>query len=145
MERVYESYVAQQMKKIMCLAGWDVFSQDKGYYLFTEPRHQFALRPDIVCTKNGRIVIMDTKWKSLSSNKSKNYGISQGDMYQMYAYSKKYQTSEIWLLYPLNDEMRGHSDIKFESGDGTTVRLHFVDLMRMPETLEELRDKLEVS
>ena len=145
MERVYESYVAQQMKKIMCPAGWDVSSQDKGYHLFTEPRHQFALRPDIVCTKNGRIVIMDTKWKSLSSNESKNYGISQGDMYQMYAYSKKYQTSEIWLIYPLNDEMRGHSDIKFESGDGTTVRLHFVDLTRMPETLEELRDKLEVS
>ena len=145
MERVYESYVAQQMKKIMCPAGWDVSSQDKGYYLFTEPRHQFALRPDIVCTKNDRIVIMDTKWKSLSSNEGKNYGISQGDMYQMYAYSKKYQTSEIWLLYPLNDEMRGHSDIKFESGDGTTVRLHFVDLTRMLETLEELRDKLEVS
>ena len=145
MERVYESYVAQQMKKIMCPAGWDVSSQDKGYYLFTEPGHQFALIPDIVCTKNGRIVIMDTKWKSLSSNESKNYGISQGDMYQMYAYSKKYQTSEIWLIYPLNDEMRGHSDIKFESGDGTTVRLHFVDLTRMPETLEELRDKLEVS
>ncbi|WP_462361498.1 McrC family protein [Parvimonas micra] len=145
MERVYESYVAQQMKKIMCPAGWDVSIQDKGYYLFTDPRHQFSLRPDIVCTKNGRIVIMDTKWKSLSSNESKNYGISQGDMYQMYAYSKKYKTSEIWLLYPLNDEMRGRSNIKFESGDGTTVRLHFVDLTRMPETLEELRDKLEVS
>ena len=63
----------------------------------------------------------------------------------MYAYSKKYETSEIWLLYPLNDEMRDHSDIKFESGDGTTVRLHFVDLTRMTETLEELRDKLEVT
>jgi 5-methylcytosine-specific restriction enzyme subunit McrC len=41
--------------------------------------------------------------------------------------------------------MRDHSDIKFESGDGTTVRLHFVDLTRMTETLEELRDKLEVT
>ena len=64
-------------------------------------------------------------------------------MYQMYAYSKKYGTSEIWLLYPMNEEMREHADIKFESGDGTTVRLHFVDLAHMPETLEELRDKLE--
>ena len=51
----------------------------------------------------------------------------------------------IWLLYPLNDEMRDHTDIEFESGDGTTVRLHFVDLTRMPETLEELRDKLEAT
>lgn len=88
---------------------------------------------------------MDTKWKSLINSERANYGISQSDMYQMYAYSKKYETSEIWLLYPLNDEMRDHSDIKFESGDGTTVRLNFVDLTRMPETLEELRDKLEVT
>ncbi|MFR6667274.1 MAG: hypothetical protein ACLUQX_14200, partial [Thomasclavelia spiroformis] len=63
----------------------------------------------------------------------------------MYAYSKKYETSEIWLLYPLNDEMRGHSEIKFESGDGTTVRLHFVDVAHIEETLEELKKKLEVT
>ena len=62
----------------------------------------------------------------------------------MYAYSKKYKTSEVWLLYPLNNEMRIHTDdIEFESGDGTTVRLHFVDLTCMPETLEKLRYKLE--
>lgn len=145
MESVYESYVAQQMKKVLGPAGWEVSSQDKGYYLFMEPRRQFALRPDIVCKRGDRTVIMDTKWKSLINSVRANYGISQSDMYQMYAYSKKYEASEIWLLYPLNDEMRDHSDIKFESGDGTTVRLHFVDLTRMPETLEELRDKLEVT
>lgn len=33
MESVYESYVAQQMKKVMSLEGWDVSSQDKGHYL----------------------------------------------------------------------------------------------------------------
>lgn len=145
MESVYESYVAQQMKIVLGPAGWEVSSQDKGYYLFMEPRRQFALRPDIVCKRGDRTVIMDTKWKSLINSERVNYGISQSDMYQMYAYSKKYETSEIWLLYPLNDEMRDHSDIKFESGDGTTVRLHFVDLTRMPETLEELRDKLAVT
>lgn len=48
MESVYESYVAQQMKKVLGPAGWEVSSQDKGYYLFMEPRRQFALRPDIV-------------------------------------------------------------------------------------------------
>lgn len=144
MEKVYESYVAKYLKKILREVGWEVSSQDKGYYLFMEPRHKFALRPDIVCKRGNRIVIMDTKWKSLNNNESANYGISQSDMYQMYAYSKKYKTSEVWLLYPLNNEMRIHTDdIEFESGDGTTVRLHFVDLTCMPETLEKLRDKLE--
>lgn len=145
MESVFESYVAQQMKRILGPEGWDVSSQDKGYYLFTDPRKQFALHPDIVCRRNGRVVIMDTKWKSLVNNERANYGISQSDMYQMYAYSKKYETSEIWLLYPLNDEMRGHLDIKFESGDGTTVRLHFVDVAHIEKTLIDLKEKLDVT
>lgn len=33
-----------------------------------------------------RTVILDTKWKSLVDNERVNYGISQADMYQMYAY-----------------------------------------------------------
>lgn len=57
---------------------------------------------------------------------------------------KKYKTPEVWLLYPLNDEMRNYPDIKFDSGDGTLVRLHFVDLTRMTESMQELREKLFV-
>lgn len=142
-ESVYESYVAQQMKKVMSPEGWDVSSQDKGHYLFTEPRRQFALRPDIVMKRGERTVILDTKWKSLVDNERVNYGISQADMYQMYAYSKKYNTPEIWLLYPVNDEMRNHYPIRFESGDGITVNLHFVDVDKIEESLQELRSKLE--
>lgn len=143
MESVFESYVAQQLKKVFMTAGWDVSIQDKGYYLFTEPRRQFALRPDIVCTKGARTVVMDTKWKSLVNNERNNYGIAQSDMYQMYAYSKKYNTSEIWLLYPLNDAMREHQEIMFDSGDGTVVRLHFVDVVHIERTITDLKEKLE--
>lgn len=143
MESVYESYVAQQIKKVMSPEGWDVSSQDKGHYLFTEPRRQFAIRPDIVMKRGERSVILDTKWKSLVDNERVNYGISQVDMYQMYAYSKKYNTPEIWLLYPVNDEMRNHKPIRFESGDGTTVNLHFVDVDKIEESLQELRSLLE--
>jgi len=143
MEAMYESYVAQQIKKVFEPSGWEIFCQDKGYYLFNEPRPQFALRPDIVCARGARVVIMDTKWKSLFDDERKNYGISQADMYQMYAYSKKYNTSEIWLLYPMNDEMRGHGEIKFMSGDGTTVRLHFVDVAHIEESLQELLEKVD--
>ena len=143
MESVYESYVARQVKKIFRPDGWEVSSQDKGHHLFVEPRRQFALRPDIVVKKDGRTIIMDTKWKRLINNESKNYGISQADMYQMYAYSKKYETSEIWLLYPVNSEMRGHDQITFYSGDNTYVRLHFVDVADIENSLNELKDKIE--
>ncbi len=143
MESVYESYVAREMKKVFGPAGWDVSSQDKGQWLFAEPKTQFALRPDIVLRKGDRIVVLDTKWKKLIDNEGKNYGISQSDMYQMYAYSKKYKTSEIWLLYPVNKEMRGHSPIAFYSGDNTYVRLHFVDVERIQDSLNELMIKIE--
>ena len=36
----------------------------------------------------------------------KNYGISQADMYQMFAYSKKYKAKNVWLLYPMVNELK---------------------------------------
>lgn len=139
MEKVFESFVARQLKKELLDLDWEVFSQDRGYYLFDSPR-QFALRPDIVITRDdGSKIILDTKWKSLVDNPRINYGISQADMYQMYAYSKKYDTSEIWLLYPVNPEMRNHQDISFESNDGVKIRLFFVDVANIEESLLELK------
>lgn len=142
MEKVFESYVAQQLRKILLDLNWEVSTQDKGYYLFDSPR-QFALRPDIVIKRDdGTRIILDTKWKNLIDKPRINYGISQSDMYQMYAYSKKYGTSEIWLLYPLNEEMRGHQDISFRSVDGVNVRLFFVDVANIEPSLYSLREQL---
>ena len=142
MEKVFESYVAQQLRKTLYDLDWDVSVQDKGYYLFDAPK-QFALRPDIVITrKDGTKVILDTKWKKLADKQNINYGISQTDMYQMYAYSKKYGTPEIWLLYPLNPEMRDHSDISFSSNDGVNVRVFFIDVANIEDSLSALRFRL---
>ena len=139
MEKVFESYIAQQLKKVLLNLDWDVSTQDKGYYLFDSPR-QFALRPDIVITReDGSKVILDTKWKSLFDKPRLNYGISQADMYQMYTYSKKYETSEIWLLYPVNLEMRDYPDISFDSNDGVNTRLFFVDVANIEKSLLKLR------
>ena len=142
METVFESYVAQQMKKIFCPDGWEVSTQDKGYYLFAEPQ-RFALKPDIVMKKDKRTIILDTKWKRLNDNPRANYGISQADMYQMYAYSKKYQTEEIWLLYPVNEKVRKCNDICFDSGDNTKVQVFFVDVADIENSLTKLKEKLE--
>ena len=143
MESVYESYVAQQIKKIFRPRGWTVSSQAYGEYLFVQPRRQFALRPDIVIQRGNRRIIMDTKWKRLNNNEHSNFGISQPDMYQMYAYSKKYKTSEIWLLYPVTDEVRTLSPIEYDSGDNTTVKIHFVDVSRIEKSLSELMERID--
>ncbi|WP_147803888.1 McrC family protein [Alkalicoccus halolimnae] len=146
MEKVFEAYVAQNLKKALADLPWDVSTQDRGYYLFNEPR-QFALRPDLVITRDDKsTIVLDTKWKSLIDQPRQNYGITQADMYQMYAYSKKYNTPEIWLLYPVNEDMK-ETDVSFESfhsnkGVETKVRLFFVDVTKVEESLEELREKL---
>lgn len=139
MEKVFEAYVAKNIKKVFGEIGWKVSTQDRGYYLFDEPTRKFALRPDIVveCEDN-RKIIMDTKWKRLYNNERANYGISQADMYQMYAYAKKYDTSEVWLLYPINDEMRENDRISFKSEDGVFVSLFFVDVACINKSLIKL-------
>ena len=141
METVYESYVARELKKVMSPLGWNITTQDKRYYLFELPRKRFALKPDIVLFRGDRCVVLDTKWKALVDNPASNYGISQSDMYQMFAYSKKYKTSEIWLLYPMSKDFVDHDDIWYISDENTdtsmNVRVFFIDLSSK-ECFEEL-------
>ena len=145
MEKVFEAYVADHMKKIMKGTEWTVSTQDKGHYLFQTPRKQFALRPDIVIERPGQPpIILDTKWKRLTNEPRKNYGISQADMYQMYAYSKKYHIPDIWLLYPQTEELKEPSDIVFGSEDGVTVRVFFVDVGDIEGSLKAIRRKMEM-
>lgn len=147
MEKVFEAYVAQNLKRALADLPWDVSTQDKGYYLFNSPK-QFALRPDLVITRGDHSrIVLDTKWKSLRNEPRQNYGISQADMYQMYAYSKKYNSKEIWLLYPINEEMR-ETEISFKSYQNneeieTDVRLFFVDVSNIDVSLKILREKLK--
>ena len=147
MEKVFEAYVARQLRKELADLDWEISVQDRGRYLFDEPCSQFALRPDIVITpKEGRTIVLDTKWKSLVDNERINYGISQADMYQMYAYSKKYDSPDVWLLYPVDKEMREHvrkhGEIAFRSHDGVHVRLFFVDVAHIGESLQDLKGLL---
>src|SRR5690606_34606030 len=90
--------------------GYNIKLQDKSYFLVEKHRGttKFRLKPDIVVDKSQtRKKIIDTKWKLLDElAERKNYNISQADMYQLYAYGRKYTSSEIEpslvLIYPTN-------------------------------------------
>lgn len=145
METVFESYVAMQLKKQLNPAEYVVSSQHKGKYLFDIPQ-KFSLRPDIVIKKKSddSIFIMDTKWKRLIDNPAANYGISQSDMYQMYAYQKKYgpTAKNVTLLYPLTEDSP-KDEIKFISDDEVTVYVSFVDLRNIENLPNELKHLFE--
>jgi 5-methylcytosine-specific restriction enzyme subunit McrC len=128
METVFESYIATLLKRALIPKGYSVSAQDRKYHLFDEPDKKFLMKPDIVITRqaDGCIFVMDTKWKVLSEGEP-NYGISQADMYQMYAYQKKYSSRNVTLLYPKTESV-GKDDIEFKSEDGVVVKVRFADL-----------------
>jgi 5-methylcytosine-specific restriction enzyme subunit McrC len=135
MEKVFETYIAAKMRKHI---GNDIKlkTQDTTYSLFDSPNRAFALRPDLVLGFSGKTVVMDTKWKLLS-DKTRNLGISQSDMYQMYAYSKKYDAERIVLLYPLSGAIN-KTDIRYMSNDNVNVMVSFVDLRNINDSISKL-------
>lgn len=132
METLFESYIAALLKKELGNSGYAVSTQEKRYYLFDEPNKKFLIKPDIVITQKeeSKIFIMDTKWKILSESKP-NYGISQADMYQMYAYQKKYEAENVTLLYPKTETVTNIDKLEFHSEDGATVKVKFIDLFKL--------------
>ena len=143
MDKVFESYVGKTLSKMLIGKEWTVNLQDRKYYLF---ECQFALRPDIVFRNEltQRTIIIDTKWKLLKNEPRKNYGISQADMYQMYAYAKKYNTDEIVLIYPKTEDFSRDEEISFMSDDGVNVKVFFVDCHWIENSLMELVGYCEI-
>ena len=155
MEQVFEAYIAKQVKLLFenqSNGMISVSAQDSGYYLFDEPR-KFKLRPDLVIknvlSEKHKVVIMDTKWKRLNRNPASNYGISQADMYQMYAYSKKYHTPDIWLIYPMNDDVRELGQLSFDAVRNeevnVSVKVFFVDLADYKTSMQSFYDEVYCS
>ena len=149
MEKLFESYVAKELSKALG-SEYSVTTQEQSLWLFEEPEKLFRLRPDIVVRGGGKTFILDTKWKVLSDSAYNKYGISQGDMYQMYAYHKKYQTkpedvSGCFLLYPSVG-----ADLKIPpfsaDNNGVSVNIFFIDLLDnadgITQSMINLKNKL---
>lgn len=143
MERVFESYVATVLRQHLDSRQYRVRVQAKGKYLFELPRKQFALRPDLVIEdlNSGEQTVLDTKWKLLSPQWH-NYGISQADMYQMYAYQKEYHAKQTVLLYPTCDAMADQkTPLCYSSPSGSLVRVQTLPLdspIAMAEAVKQL-------
>ena len=91
MNALFESYVGNFIKKKYA----NVNLQHSEKYLIEAPK-SFRLRPDIFLRHQKRNYMADTKWKIIKSKDD----ISQADLYQLYAYGKKYNCGKLYLIYP---------------------------------------------
>ncbi|HHX8684101.1 McrC family protein [Vibrio diabolicus] len=106
MEAVFESYVASVLREQL-IEGASLTAQACSEYLVTHnKRSQFQLKPDLLITKQDNpLIVLDTKWKLIDLDEY-HYGISQADLYQMFAYGQKYLGGEgdLFLIYPAHED-----------------------------------------
>jgi 5-methylcytosine-specific restriction enzyme subunit McrC len=120
MEILFESYVAHKIKQTY--PHWEISTQDKKHFLVNDlniRQNKFRIRPDLVIQNKDLTIVADTKWKIINQNlPSANYNISQADMYQLFAYGKKYQinnaNTHLILIYPNHADFNNQLHFKYE-------------------------------
>ena len=123
MNALFESYVGNFIKKKLP----DVILQHRGKYLIEEPIRDFGLEPDIFL--EGKF-IADTKWKIIRQDNNegeKKNKISQADLYQLYAYGKKYECDKLYLIYPKIDGAK-QEPMNFKYDDKMQLEILYFDL-----------------
>ena len=104
MEQVFEDFVTHSFRRYQ--DRYAVGSQEPQKKLAKfDGKGAFTMKPDIVLTKRGPTagIILDAKWKDINEhNTRENHGISQDDIYQLYAYGKRYKCTVVGLVYPRN-------------------------------------------
>jgi 5-methylcytosine-specific restriction enzyme subunit McrC len=128
MEKIFEDFVGMKLKQKLSSLDWQISLQDSTYSLIENPR-KFQLRPDIVFYHRQKVkMIMDTKWKVLDENQ-RNFDISQADLYQLFAYGKKYHCNVLYLIYPTNEKFT--KPLVFDYGGGMMLRIYPLDLKNL--------------
>ncbi|MEZ8509898.1 McrC family protein [Vibrio splendidus] len=126
MEAVFESYVSSVLRTQLP-DGAELMTQASSKYLVTHnDRTQFKLKPDLLLTlPDNSKLILDTKWKLLDLDEH-NYGLSQSDLYQMFAYGHKYLggKGDLFLIYPAHHSFNKPIEYSFDLSD--TLRLWVV-------------------
>ena len=140
MEVLFEEFIAEFIKKNksqLFASGTTIKSQDTQIKLVDSPEKLFTLKPDIFIYSGDKKLIIDTKYKILNPDDPR-YGVSQADMYQMFAYCVKYSCKHSVLLYPEHLSSKVPPvpySIKFEEKE---VKVH---IKTVPLDIDLRRDK----
>jgi len=136
-ERLFEDYVAHGFR-----AFWPegaVTTQESSAHLVEEHGGlpKFRLRPDILIRQPDRTLVFDTKWKTIDgTNNQRQYGIESADLYQLFAYGKKYGASDVYLIYPASQTFQKPLDV---FGYDPGMRLHVLPF----DVTQPLRNEVE--
>ncbi|MDM1757677.1 McrC family protein [Acinetobacter sp. 256-1] len=120
MEKIFEEYVGYKLK-MWLHSSYTLHTQyNKNYLLEKNNNKYFRLQPDFLIKENGQnVLVLDAKWKRLYQDK-KQFGLSESDVYQMYAYNHIYlkNTKNVILIYPKQENFtKAIEKLKFLPSD----------------------------
>lgn len=108
MNTLFENYIARLLRRAMVGSGLQVVAQG-GHRdcLFEGDAGRFRTKPDLIIRQGERVVmVIDTKWKRMTPQiDDPKQGVSQGDVYQLMAYSQLYNCPNVMLLYPHHGDL----------------------------------------
>lgn len=140
MSRLFEAYVARQLKRVLAGTEFTVHPQGGRLYCLEELESgvgRFMTKPDILLKRGGKVeLIIDTKWKRIGREvDDPKRGVSQSDVYQMIAYGQLYECSDLVLLYPHHNEVglvAGPVSSHTIAGTSKWLRTATIDLSQDP-------------
>lgn len=106
LNQLFERYVFELLKNSISGDKYIKYQGPIDYLGSIKGKGYLQLRPDISIMKDKEVItILDAKYKEVIDS-SGNITVSQADIYQMLAYSVRYQCNDIMLVYPkfLNQE-----------------------------------------
>ena len=107
MEEVFEDFVWKSFRRYQSDCRVTAQKPQKALAVKIDDRgtsnqRAFMMKPDISLRKGAHVAfILDAKWKRIdASADAPKHGIDQADMYQLYAYGKRYECDAVALVYP---------------------------------------------
>ena len=120
MEQVFEDFVAHSFRRHQHC--YDVAAQYPQRRLAEIDGYEaFTMKPDISLKAGERVAfILDAKWKEIDAgSEDPKHGIDQADLYQLFAYGKRYGCDAVALVYPRTRAFT--TELRYRFFDGLTL------------------------
>lgn len=142
MAEIWESYLMNILRKKYRIGGWRVYSSK--FNIYRNKDFSRGLIPDIILEKDNKVVVLDAKYKRMTTN-YRDY--DREDFFQIHTYGAFMQSQNkkvlgLGLIYPL---LESFDQPQIESnfshtlfGDSFSESWFKVDGIKLTESLEEL-------
>ena len=143
MEEVFEDFVTASFRRHQ--TNYRVHSQGPMRPLVEteDGRGAFYMKPDISLMRGGKpAFILDAKWKRLTAvAEDPKRGISQSDLYQLFAYGKQYGVPRVALIYPKSNAFP--EPVRYRFDDDLSLVCCPFDVEAPGKSVNDLLDHLQ--